>query len=43
MKEKEAHHEDREGREDQIAEKGSNLKKKFSFFVLFVCFVVTQN
>ena len=33
---KEAHHEDREGHEDQIAEKELNLKKMVSSFVLFV-------
>jgi hypothetical protein len=35
-----SHHEDREGREDRITERASNLKKTFSPFVLFVCFVV---
>ena len=39
----EVHHEDREGHEDQIAEKKLNLKKMVSSFVLFACFVMIQN
>ena len=35
-----SHHEGREGHEDWITERASNLKKVFSTFVLFVCFVV---
>jgi hypothetical protein len=34
------HHEVREGHEDRITDGTSNSKKKFSSFVLFVCFVV---
>jgi hypothetical protein len=35
-----SHHEGREGHEDRITERASNLEKMFSSFVLFVCFVV---
>ena len=35
-----SHHEDREGYEERITERTSNLKQNVSYFVLFVCFVV---
>jgi hypothetical protein len=43
LKEEEAHHEDREGHEEQIAEKESTLKTMVFSLVLFACFVVIQN